>query len=333
MVTTAIVSSIYYITIAVLLTVFNKLLFDVHFISPVLILLSQACVTLTTLFTLSHFGVRSSVRPRSFSKSQLLSHLPLAVCHLATLLLGLAALKSTSMLLFHTLRRSGIVITVLLQWHLDGRPPKLSTLLSMLLIVTGGTVTVSSNLRFEPMSYFLAFVCNCTGAYFLTRLKYVRDILDISNLQLLALNNMYSFPVLLAMFALNPPSVNTLVLFYSWKFCAVFICSAVFAVVLNHASYLNTTTNGAITHVICCLVKDLFLLAASVFFIDKPEYRSNGMLLGAAIEFSGSAVYAIGKTMDLAWNKPISHFVHSSKKSAPVFAAQREALLESIDSK
>lgn len=292
---TAAASAAYYITISISLTLFNKLLFQRHSLEPVHILLAQCITTLTVLQILSAFRLRSAVSLNSLSPSQLCTHLPLLISYMGMLLFGMAALSETSLLMYHTLRRTSIIPVLLLQWHFDRRMPTKYTWIATAVIVSGGSAAIKSNLRWEPKTYALAFSANITTAYYLTRLKHVRDSLNISNLQLVYLNNMFAFPLLLALFLANPPQAATWALFRNTIFTVMFVCSSLLAIVLNHAVYVNTTVNDAIAHTVSCQVKDMLLLIISVVFIDDAKYRSTGMLLGALVEFSGSVIFAIGK--------------------------------------
>lgn len=292
-----ILAGLYYVSVSVLLTLFNKLLFQRHSISPVLVLLSQCITTLTVLTLLSFFGLRTSLDLRKLSSAQICTHLPLIITYMCMLLFGMAALKSTSLLMYHSLRRSSIIPVILFQWHFERRAPTKATVLAAALIVVGGTAAITTNLRWEPNAYFLAFSANITTAYYLTRLKHVRDTLAVSNLQLLFLNNVYAFPLLLAIFSGAPSPTSSWFLFENSRFVVLFFCSSVFAIVLNHAVYVNTTVNGATAHTVSTQVKDVILFAASVLFVDDPKYRSRGMFLGAMVELGGTMVYATGKIL------------------------------------
>lgn len=83
------------------------------------------------------------------------------------------------------------------------------------------------------------------------------------------------------------------------EFAVLFLCSSCFALVLNHSTYVDTTVNDAVAHVVAAQVKDVILLLLSVFFVDNPLHRSPGMMRGALIAVTGSAVYAAGKIFSM----------------------------------
>lgn len=296
----SLLASLYYIGVSVSLTLFNKILFQRYdSASPVLVLLSQCILTLVMLNVLGVMGVRATLPVRTLTKAQLKTHAPLAASYILMLLFGLAALRHTSLLMYHTLRRAGIVVVLVLRFALDGTTPSKSTVAAALLIVSGALTAVAHNLRWEPTSYALALSANLCAAFYLLRLKRVRDALSLSNLELLFLNNLVAFPVLLLTFIANPPDTTVWRLFRVPEFTALFLCSSSLALVLNHSTYVDTTVNDAVAHVVSAQIKDVILLVLSVLFIDNPELRSAGMLRGALIAVFGSAVYAGGKIVDI----------------------------------
>lgn len=289
-------AALYYITASVSLTLFNKLLFQRHNdVSPVLVLCAQAVVTLLILSCLSHFGIAAVFDPRRLTRTQRASSLGLFLSYILMLLFGLAALQHTSLLMYHTLRRTSIVAVLLAQWGLLGLVPTRATLAATALVVAGAFAAVATNLRLEVAAYALAGAANVATAVYLVRLKDVRDYCGVSNLQLLFINNVYAMPVLLAVMVAYPPEMEVWGRFAVPEFSLLFLASASFALVLNHAVYVNTTVNDAVAHTISTQVKDVVLLAISIVFVDDPKYRSRGMLDGALVAFAGSLVYALGK--------------------------------------
>lgn len=65
--------------------------------------------------------------------------------------------------------------------------------------------------------------------------------------------------------------------------------------VINHAIFVNTTTNDAIAQSIASQLKDVVLLVLSIAFVDDPAQRASGNLQGVFVGFMGSVVYGIGK--------------------------------------
>lgn len=65
--------------------------------------------------------------------------------------------------------------------------------------------------------------------------------------------------------------------------------------VINHAIFVNTTTNDAIAQSIASQLKDVVLLIISIVFVDDPAQRAAGNLQGVFVGFLGSLVYGVGK--------------------------------------
>lgn len=299
-------AALYYIASSVSLTLFNKLLFQRHeMTSPVLVLCAQAALTLVILTGLSFFGVAATFDPRRLTRTQRSSHFGLFLSYILMLLFGLAALQHTSLLMYHTLRRTSIVAVLLAQWILLGLLPSRATLAATALIVSGAFAAVATNLRFELAAYVLAGAANIATAVYLVRLKDVRDYCNVSNLQLLFINNVYALPALLAVLIASPPEAAVWARFAIPEFTFLFLASASFALVLNHAVYVNTTVNDAVAHTISTQIKDVVLLAISIIFVDDAKLRSRGMLDGALVAFAGSLVYALGKLREKFGSKAV----------------------------
>lgn len=323
----SLLAALYYVSISVSLTLFNKILFQRHSVSPVLVLLSQCVVTIVVLNLISIlFGVKSTVNLTTLSPVMLCTHLPLVVSYVCMLLFGMIALAKTSLLMYHTLRRTSIIPVLLLQWHFTRTPPTMYTLAAVAIIITGGTGAIANNLRWEPLTYVLAFSANITTAFYLTRLKSVRDKLGLTNLQLLFLNNVFTFPILISLFLGSPTPILEPVLLKDPVFIALFLSSSTFAIALNHAVYVNTSVNDPVGHTISTQVKDAVLLVFSIFVIDDPKYRSTGMVVGAMVEFSGSIVFAIGKILKL--NKETALAKIEKSKFKPQAEEKKQLLKE-----
>lgn len=75
--------------------------------------------------------------------------------------------------------------------------------------------------------------------------------------------------------------------------------------VINHAIFVNTTTNDAIAQSIASQLKDVVLLIISIVFVDDPAQRAAGNLQGVFVGFLGSLVYGVGKLRERNTSKTI----------------------------
>lgn len=169
-------SALYYIASSVLLTVFNKLLFQRHdMVSPTRILCAQAVEMLMVLRGLSLFGNAATIDPRRLTRTQRSCHFDLFLDYILVLLFGLAAVQSTSLLTYHTLGRTTIAVVLFAQWISFGRLPSCATVAAVALIVSGAFAALATNLRFELTAYALAGGANIASAEYLVRMKDARD--------------------------------------------------------------------------------------------------------------------------------------------------------------
>jgi hypothetical protein len=284
-------AAVYYVAASTSLTVFNKLLFNsFSAIDPLVLLLSQAFTTLT-IFT----GMASTQRfqlpvlPRDRKLLLLLSY--------ATMLTtSLIALRFTSLIMYNTIRRTSLLFVVALHSWSTGSYPASYTVIATVLTLAGALFASVTDLTFDPVGYALAFLANASTAIFLVLLRPVRDRLKYSNMQLLFFNTLCIAPLLVVLLVIMPPKDSILPLFSSSSlFCVLFALSCGMAVIITHATYVNTTVNDAVTQTISAQVKDVLLLSASFFFVDNPAGRASGNLVGVMIGFIGTVIYGLGK--------------------------------------
>lgn len=293
----SLLSALYYISTSVSLTLFNKLLFSGFPSSnPPFLLLCQSITAVLILLTLRLLGRFDPPQLQTWGKDALRKYAPLYVSNLVMLLTSLIALKFTSLLMYNTLRRTSMIFVVAIHSAVNSTRPSSFTVAATALVTFGALWAGSTDLAFDPVGYSLAFAANLSTAVYLVLLRPVRDKLQLSNLQLIFVNALANIPVLVFILLIFPP-VGLIALFADIKFSFLFLCSCSFAMVINHAIFVNTTTNDAIAQSISSQLKDVVLLITSIMFVDDPSQRASGNLKGVLLGFSGSIVYGIGKLM------------------------------------
>lgn len=292
-------AALYYIATSVSLTLFNKLLFARFPASdPPFLLLSQSLTTVAILSAMRLVGKFSPPSLRSWTAVSIRTYAPLYVSNLAMLLTSLIALKFTSLLMYNTLRRTSMIFVVAIHCGMHRVRPTSYTVAATAFVTIGALLASSSDLAYDPLGYALAFTANISTAIYLVLLRPVRDKLQLSNLQLLYVNALANIPVLAIIILAMPPKDGVLALFSNLTFSILFLCSCSFAVVINHAIFVNTTTNDAIAQSISSQLKDVVLLITSIAFVDDPKQRAAGNLQGVFVGFLGSLVYGVGKLVD-----------------------------------
>lgn len=106
------------------------------------------------------------------------------------------------------------------------------------------------------------------------------------------------------------------------------MCSCSIAVVINHAIFVNTTTNDAIAQSIASQLKDVVLLIISIVFIDDPAQRAAGNLQGVFVGFLGSLVYGIGKLRERKATKIAEQAKQEALRSDIDPSSERTSLMD-----
>ena len=295
----SILAAVYYIATSVSLTLFNKLLFSRFPASdPPFLLLCQSLTAVLILGTLKLFGKFTPPNLFLWTRQSFRAYSPLFISNLCMLLTSLIALKFTSLLMYNTLRRTSMIFVVAIHSYVTTTRPSPYTVGATALVTCGALIAGTTDLSFDPLGYGLALAANISTALYLVLLKPVRDKLHLSNLELIFVNALSNIPVLFAIICFFPPEENLLEQFNDATFAFFFLSSCALAVVINHAIFVNTTTNDAIAQSVSSQLKDVALLIISLLFIDDPKHRAAGNLQGVLVGFFGSLVYGVGKLMN-----------------------------------
>lgn len=283
----ALMAALYYVSVSCALTVCNKLLFRaVPALRAHTLLLAQSA---TALLSLSLLGrTRFYTAPRAPSRKL---YLPLLAAYLAMLCTSLLALRLTSLLMYNAVRRTSILFVTALAAAQARTRPRGPALTATALTIVGAAAAARRDLGFAPAGYALAVAANAATAAYVVLLRPTRDALALTNAQLMHLNAAGATPLLLIVQAIAGGGE------VEWGAGAlVFLAvSCVLALVISHATAVNTVRNDAVAHTLSAQVKDVVLLAASVLVVDDPRSRAPGNIAGVLLGFSGSVVYAIGK--------------------------------------
>lgn len=220
-----------------------------------------------------------------------------------------------------------MIFVVTIHCVMNNTTPSLYTIAATALVSFGALVASRTDLAFEPIGYGLAFAANISTAIYLVLLKPVRDKLQLSNLQLVYVNALSNIPVLALVMITMPPEPEFLENFIELDFCLLFFCSCTIAVVINHAVFVNTTTNDAIATSIASQIKDVALLIISILLVDDPEKRASGNLQGVGVAFAGSAIYCLGKLRQQLANPPVENRQKNEREPSAV-DQEKKSLVE-----
>lgn len=181
---------------SIAITFFNKAVFFVwHFDYAISISLVQVALSLVLFRVLCSAGL---IQLPTISLPVLRQATPLAVFWCLNVLSGIFTLEFMSIPMFSTLRRLTTVIVLFGEHMILRKYASVRVWLSVGVMTVGALVAVAGDLDFNPLGYACVTINNlCTAAYLLL-IQMTKSHLQVSNLQLLFLMNMCSFPFLCA---------------------------------------------------------------------------------------------------------------------------------------
>lgn len=211
---------------SITITFFNKAVFFVwHFDYPITISLMQVTSSLI-LFRL--IGAHGTLQLPAISARILTVALPLAIFWCLNVLSGIFTLEYMSIPMFSTLRRLTTLIVLIGEHTLLRKYASRPVWASVLVMTTGALIAGVSDLEFNPIGYACVTINNLCTAGYLLLIQVTKSQLQVSNLQLLYLMNLCSFPFLLmAYLYFDSRAVFDYEHIKNWQFLLVLFCSCI----------------------------------------------------------------------------------------------------------
>lgn len=285
----------YYISVSVLLTSCNKLLFR-HQVSEsfsAFLVLAQAITSLCFLLFLLGTGSLSLPQFWRWSSRNWALYFTFIAAYVGVLCSSLWALSVTSLLMCNTLRRTAILFVVVGEALSSRSFPPGHTLAATVLTVSGALVAARGDLAYDLRSYCIVGLANVFSSIYLVMLPIVRRTLNLSNLQMQFSCQLGAVPVLLLLLA-NLPEGAAVSYPTEASFVALFATSCVLASIIANATVVNTTVNTPVAQCVAAQVKDMVIFMISYYYVDDGGSRGDGNTLGVCISLCGSFAYALG---------------------------------------
>lgn len=90
------------------------------------------------------------------------------------LVFGFAAMKGTNIVMFGTLRRTGIILVLVFEFFLLGKSSSRIIVFSTIVMVVGVVTAGSSDLSYDPFGYLMALLTNIATAVYIVLIKYYK---------------------------------------------------------------------------------------------------------------------------------------------------------------
>ncbi|GFQ03485.1 UDP-sugar transporter sqv-7 [Phtheirospermum japonicum] len=267
-------AAIFYMTCAVLLLMFNKAaLSSYNFPCANVITLCQMICSCCFLYALRRlnlisFSTKGSLALTDSSETSipirtLLNTSPLSLTYLLYMLASMESVRGVNVPMYTTLRRTTIVLTMILEYILVRQRYTRPIIGSVALIMLGAFMAGARDLSFDSYGYLIVFVSNIATAIYLTTIARIGKSSGLNSFGLMWCNGILCGPILLIWTLLRGDLEMTLNFpnLLSSGFLAVMFLSCILAFLLNYSVFLNTTLNSALTQTICGNLKDFFTIS------------------------------------------------------------------------
>lgn len=297
-----------YMATSVLLVMLNKAaLSSYSFPCANVITLFQMLFSCAFLYAMKHWRIISFIagEPQNHTSSNavtlvplktLYGTLPLALTYLLYMLLSMESVRSISVPMYTTLRRTTLGITMIVEYLLVGQKHSPYVISSVIVIIIGAFVAGARDLSFDAYGYTIVFMANICTAVYLASIARIGKSSGLNSFGLMWCNGIICLPVLLLWTLLSGDLEVTLNFphLYSTGFQAVLLLSCSMAFLINYFVFSNTILNSALTQAICGNLKDLFTIGLGwLLFGGLPFDFLN--VVGQSISFFGSCLYAYYK--------------------------------------
>jgi len=281
-----------YALTSVLILLFNKVILTTYsFKFPFAMALSHMLVGLFLLHLLKSFKV---INYSAFDPVLARKALPVSLCFIANVVLGMVALRGTNIPMFATLRRLTVMMVVLCEVIVLRKKQTGLTVTSVLIMVLGSFIGGWGDLQFDLYGYCMVLLNNLVTAL---NLVFIKKTLSDTKLAadtfgVLYYNSLISIPFLLVLSALSGElgALSTYPHWHNPSFQVSFLISALMSFLMNYSTYWCTEVNSALTTSVTGQVKNVLssFAALSMFGMKATPMLVSGLTVGLI----GSIMYA-----------------------------------------
>lgn len=228
---------------------------------------------------------------------------------------SLYAQSAIDLPLYVTLRKTQILITILLEYLIRGQKLSTTASIGITLTLCGALLMGMCDFRGNPSGYIVCITCNIFGSLYLTALakhKSIEDRMDSANMSFQTALYLIFFAVCWVAVAggvrqqleslTQDPSI---------------LLSVVLAGMMNISVIINTRVNSPLTQSVCSSLKDVCVVLIGAFLtpISLNPFNITGFLL----TFVGTVVYSLATELQF-------HAVTTRFFTCPVLSTARKIL-------
>jgi len=284
-----IIAALSYALSSICIIIFNKSVFSTFgFRSPVFVCLVHLSVSLFLVVLLKACG---KIDYPDFDRRVFKKMIPLSLCFVGNILLGLLGTKLINVPMFTTLRRLTALFILLLDYWRTGSLPSLGVATSVTLLITGAIIAGYNDLYFDLVGYSVVVLNNLATTGYLQQTKDIKE--ELSSFGLLFYNSMIALPILFvwAHFTNEFNYVYNFEQLNSGFFQLFFVLAGVMAFALNITTAWCTQTNGPLTTSITGQTKNLVTTVVGALVFEDFSYN-HLLAAGIGVSITGSFLYA-----------------------------------------
>ncbi|GLH02926.1 UDP-sugar transporter UST74c [Gryllus bimaculatus] len=282
-------SAIFYGLASFMITVVNKtVLTSYQFPSFQVLGIGQMTATVILLYVAKRINLLSFP---SFEFDIFKKIFPLPLIYIGNMIFGLGGTKELSLPMLTVLRRFSILMTMLGEFYILGKKPRIAVQLSVYTMILGAFIAASNDLAFSVKGYTLVLLSDLFTAVYGVVMKQKLDAAELGKYGLMFYNSLFMLLPAIAI-ATFTGDLDAAARFQKWDdvlFLIQFFMSCVMGFVLSYSVILCTLHNSALTTTVIGCLKNV-----CVTYL--------GMLIGgdyvfSVINFVGINVSVFGSLM------------------------------------
>ena len=296
-------SAFSYAATSVCILIFNKIVLSTYrFNYPVLMTLFHMSVC---VFVLSALRKGNLLAYASFDWALARRAIPLSLCFVANIVVGMVALRNTDIPMFATLRRLTVMFVIFNEYFLLSKKPTLTIVCAVVIMILGSLIGGWGDLHFDPLGYLFVIANNCITALYLVWMKrtFIETKLQHDQFGVMYYNSLLAIPFLVLVALLNGEASRVLSFPYlgSPGFQLSFAISALMSFFMNYSIFWCTQVNSALTTSVTGQVKNVLSSFVSVFAFGVTA--TPALITGLSVGLSGSFLYAFAMYQQEQRNK------------------------------
>jgi len=287
-------SALSYAASAFAIIMFNKVVLSTYdFKSPIFMTFSHMSICLFFSVFLKLFGY---IDYPDFQLSTLIRVIPLSLCFVLNIILGLMSTKLVSVPIMTTLRRLTALFIIAGEFIFIGKNPTSTEVLPVFVMLVGAFMTGWGDLTFEFYGYLVVLSNDLITATYLILLKKIGIQGELGKFGTLFYNALICAPLLACFCILHGDFdyVLTFEAFRTFQFQACFLSSGLLAFFVNMSVVWCTQSNSALTTSVTGQTKNILTTIGGIilFYDYRPSLLANS---GVCVSICGSMWYAYNK--------------------------------------